>query len=143
MKNILAICVSLFCLLSCKSGYIYKEKDINSARANLNKQSESTTVKIQRCLFRCEQLFKTCQSQCHDSCLQCQKQADKEAWENYQSYYRQMKAQGTYRPRDWLSFRDPLQCRKITCSCTGDLNVCAQQCGGKIEKKLRVTPYCE
>lgn len=139
MKNLVLIFSVCFCLASCHTLQQVKEKH----KVSSNIPVKTPAIVKERCLFRCEQIFKSCQSQCHDSCRQCQKAADKQAWKSYRAYYNRMKIQGTYRPRDWLSFRDPLQCRKVTCSCIGDLNVCTQQCGGEIKKKLRATPYCE
>jgi hypothetical protein len=32
--------------------------------------------------------------------------------------------------RDLNSYRDPLQCRKVTCDCLADNNVCKASCRG-------------
>jgi hypothetical protein len=41
------------------------------------------------------------------------------------------------------SYRDPLQCRKVTCNCHADYQVCIQSCSGVIHKQLRVASACQ
>ncbi len=140
MKQLLILITTCFCLLGCHNIHNMKEKNDNQLKQY---KGSSSAVSQQQCFRKCEQIFKSCRSQCHDNCSQCQKIADNQAWKRYQAYCTRMKIQCSLRPRDWLSFRDPLQCRKVSCSCAADFNVCIQQCGGQIKKRLHVTPYCQ
>ncbi|WP_367605652.1 acyltransferase [Legionella sp. W05-934-2] len=143
MKRMIVILLACLCLTSCKTGEHIAVKNSRNASKVTSEAPKTTAKSMKQCLQSCEQINRSCLSQCKDSCRICQKEADKQAWKSYEEYYQRMKIQGTYRPRDWLSFRDPLKCRKVSCSCPGDLNVCIQQCGGEIKKKLLATPYCE
>jgi hypothetical protein len=40
------------------------------------------------------------------------------------------------------SYKDPLQCRKVTCSCVQDYHTCLAACRGTIHTALRVAPVC-
>lgn len=138
MKRILLVLISCVFFVGCHNTYHKPSNSIANA-----KQTGSVAINKQNCIQRCEQRYTSCKRQCLNNCHRCQMKADKQAWKSYRSYYNEMKVQGSYRPRDWLSFRDPLQCRKVTCSCPADLNVCTQQCGGQIKKELRTAAYCE
>ncbi len=142
MNKLLLVVMACFFIVGCHSIHHINGKKSSIFKSTI-KKSDSPVIIKRDCIYKCEQIYKACQKQCHNSCRKCQKEADKQAWKSYRSYYNKIKVEGTYRPRDWLSFRDPLQCRKVTCSCPADLNVCIQQCGGIIRKVLRATPYCQ
>lgn len=44
--------------------------------------------------------------------------------------------------RELNSYRDPLQCRKVTCDCLSDFAICKKGCTGVIPTKLQAVPYC-
>lgn len=139
------ILLSMLMLLSGCQTVHHEKNAVTKANQKAGIQANNKSVKDsgRACIDQCKNNFKSCRSQCHDNCTKCQKKANRKAWKNFCDYYSRMKIKGTYRPRDWLSFRDPLACRQVTCNCPADLNACIQQCGGRIKKKLRATPYCQ
>ena len=90
----------------------------------------------------CAQRFEACNQQCTDSCPLCSFVADKAAVEGSVRYKQEKIIMGGYFNRRLKSYRDPLQCRKVTCSCAADLMTCEQNCTGMIHKQLRAVPHC-
>lgn len=97
---------------------------------------------IGQCMQLCEQRFDSCKLQCFNNCPRCSLIAAEEAEKNYRQYVHDKQVQGGYVSRGLNSYRDPLQCRKVTCNCTSDLLTCKQNCTGVIQKRLQAVPYC-
>lgn len=97
---------------------------------------------IRQCLKQCTIHYENCKPTCDNNCANCQMQAYKKAAVNYQRYAQQLKISGGYNVRELRSYRDPLQCRKVTCNCSADFLACRQACTGSIHKVLQAAPYC-
>ncbi|CAM2910519.1 hypothetical protein [Legionella worsleiensis] len=90
----------------------------------------------------CEQRLEACKRQCFDNCPKCTLAGLKDAQKDYLEYVHDQRVQGGYVSRGLNSYRDPLQCRKVTCNCTADFLTCKQGCAGVIQKRLQAAPYC-
>ena len=86
--------------------------------------------------------FAVCKERCVDNCAICSAKADYSAIKNYDEYVHEKIIEGGTITRSLKSYRDPLQCRKVTCNCYADLSICEQTCAGIIHKQLRAVPYC-
>lgn len=94
------------------------------------------------CKKKCQLQFNSCSLVCRNNCSQCGKAANCSATRHYNQYKREQLIQGRVIVRELNSYRDPLQCRKVTCNCLADSNVCTQSCGGIIHKRLQPVPAC-
>ena len=94
------------------------------------------------CKNTCQHRFNTCNQVCHHSCQECNQSSNQSAVHNFDKYKHEQCVQGGIIARDLNSYRDPLQCRKITCDCRADYNVCTQSCNGIIHKSLQIAPVC-
>ncbi len=94
------------------------------------------------CKQTCQQQFKKCNKICHNNCRECGASADNSAARNYNEFVHEQQVQGGVLSRELNSYRDPLQCRKVTCDCSADYTVCEQSCNGLIQKRLQVAPVC-
>ena len=94
------------------------------------------------CKIDCQQGFKTCSQVCHNNCQECSLSAKRQVIKKYKHYMREQSVQGGSIVRELKSFRDPLQCRKMTCNCNADYNTCIQSCAGLIHKHLKIAPAC-
>ncbi len=94
------------------------------------------------CKTICQERFHSCRQRCHNSYQQCNMNAYDEAIQRYKQYKHEQCVKGESVVLELKSFRDPLQCIKITCECSADLLVCKQSCAGKIRKRLQVPPAC-
>ena len=94
------------------------------------------------CYVGCKQKLEACNQVCHNDCQQCSSVADHSAVTSYNRYKHEQCVQGGAIIRELQSYRDPLQCRKITCGCRADYRVCMQSCSGIIRKRLQVSPLC-
>ena len=94
------------------------------------------------CKLSCQQQFKVCNKLCHNNCRECSKSSQCSTAMNYNKYKHEQIVQGGIVGRELNSYHDPLQCRKTTCNCLADYNVCAQSCTGIIHKRLQVAPVC-
>lgn len=94
------------------------------------------------CKMSCEQQFKGCSQVCHNNCKECGQFDHLIGSYNYKKYKNEQEIQGGVVARELNSFRDPLQCRKITCDCLADYTVCVQSCKGLIHKRLQIAPVC-
>lgn len=65
------------------------------------------------------------------------------AMKSYGRYVHEQEVQGGMVIQELKSYRDPLQCRKVSCNCMADYNVCVQGMSGIIHKRLQVNPACE
>lgn len=111
------------------------------ACANQASLTPATNAKA-LCKNTCQQRFKTCSQVCHNTCRECNQASARRTSYTYDNYKHQQCVQGGIIARELNSFRDPLQCRKITCDCFADYNVCTQSCDGIIHKRLQVAPCC-
>ena len=103
-------------------------------------------VEQSRTLTQCK---KTCQIKraacfdiCDDGCKPCEFAADKRAERHYQAFKREQCVRGGTITRELQSYRDQLQCRKTSCNCQDDYQVCVQSCHGVIRKRLKIPPVC-
>lgn len=94
------------------------------------------------CKKNCQQHLIACSQICHNNCQECSQSAHCKAAHNYYRYRHQQYVQGGILARELNSYRDPLQCRKITCDCAADYKVCTQSCEGLIRKRLQAAPIC-
>lgn len=108
-----------------------------SQKASIERLNQQTECK-QQCLKKAY----SCGRVCQDNCRGCSRSATKSASVSYNEYKTQLILQGGILSRDLNSYRDALQCRKITCDCSADYNVCVQSCGGRIHKRLQTTKVC-
>lgn len=99
-------------------------------------------VPIYSCKVQCLKQLKHCEQVCDNSCGMCVALGKQRVVKNYRHYLQQQIIQGKEVPRDLKSYRDPLQCRKISCNCVADLEQCIQFCTGAIHKRLQVAPTC-
>lgn len=97
---------------------------------------------IVSCTASCDRVFHECRKVCRNNCLQCDSAAAQTTAKNYNRYVCEQQVKGKIVALQLNSFRDPLQCRKTTCSCSTDHQVCIQSCGGVIKKSLKYAPLC-
>jgi hypothetical protein len=95
-----------------------------------------------QCLAVCAKRFESCKAICTNNCSICSENATQSAIKNYTNYVHEKRVEGGTIMRGLKSYRDPLQCRKVTCNCYADLSTCEQNCTGIIHKQLRAVPYC-
>ena len=94
------------------------------------------------CKMVCQQRMNVCNQVCDNDCRQCGTCSNRAALEHYNRYRHQQLVGGAEIARELQSYRDPLQCRKITCECMADYKICVQACSGVIKKRLQVAPTC-
>lgn len=97
---------------------------------------------VSHCKNECQERLNACNQACQNSCRNCSLEASINAKRNYSRYNHEQYVQGGIMVRDLKSYQDPLQCRKTTCNCWADYNVCKQSCKGLIHKRLQVSPAC-
>lgn len=95
-----------------------------------------------QCKSFCVQRLDSCRQYCTNSCPRCSSASTYTSTTNYLKYVHEKKIQGGYITRGLNSYRDPLQCRKVSCNCASDFNTCVQSCSGVIQKRLQSVPYC-
>lgn len=117
-------CALLFSLLGCASKTTLKEQALLQCKAT------------------CMQHFEFCKHNCVDNCPTCSWNATRQSTANFSKYVREQQVEGKKVMRELNSYRDPLQCRKVTCDCVADLMVCKQSCSGVIRKRLQAIPNC-
>ena len=96
----------------------------------------------EQCKVVCVQHFEYCKQNCIDNCPNCSIASQRKAAKNFKKYTYERKVEGKMVMRELNSYRDPLQCRKVTCDCLADFEICKEGCTGVIKKKLQVIPYC-
>lgn len=94
------------------------------------------------CLMMCKVKMNDCVKTCHNNCQACNVSACQSTAKNYHKYTHEQIVKGGFIARDLNSYHDPLQCRKVTCNCPSDYNICIQACSGVIHKCLQVAPTC-
>ncbi|MBA3537051.1 MAG: acyltransferase [Tatlockia sp.] len=92
------------------------------------------------CAATCVNRLTTCTKVCRNDCPQCIVASNKKTARNYDKYVREQCIKGQIIALQLNSFRDPLQCRKITCNCPADYEVCLQSCGGPVIQRLQHVP---
>jgi len=97
---------------------------------------------VKQCKAVCLQKFNECRSTCTNNCPNCSASSSHTSSTNYAKYVHQERIMGGIVARELNSYRDPLQCRKVSCNCSADLSTCAQNCTGIIQKRLEAVPYC-
>lgn len=102
-----------------------------------------TKATFATCKASCEKRSNKCNRLCNNNCQQCRSKAFLSTAKSYNIYLQEQRLQGLRIARELNSYRDPLQCRKITCNCPADYQVCMQSCGGVIHKELRVASVCQ
>ena len=102
---------------------------------------ENTQI-VQQCMMTCMQQLEYCKKNCFDNCPNCSYVSKIKTKENFDKYVYERKVEGKKVMRELNSYRDPLQCRKVTCDCLADNTICKQGCTGVILKKLQPVLYC-
>lgn len=102
-----------------------------------------TKAEFAICKASCNKKVSKCNRLCSNNCAQCRSKAFSSTNKSYNMYLHEQRLQGLRVARELNSYRDPLQCRKITCNCPADYQVCMQLCGGVIYKQLRVASVCQ
>lgn len=102
-----------------------------------------TKAEFSICKASCDKKVNKCNRLCRNNCEQCRSKVFSSTVKSYRMYVHEQRVQGFRVARELNSYRDPLQCRKITCSCPADYQVCMQSCGGVIYKQLRVASVCQ
>lgn len=119
-------CVVLLALLGCQG-----------MGQNVLKQRDGA-----QCNVTCTQHFQHCKKNCIDNCPTCSAVSQINTTRAYDRYVHERRVEGKKVMRELNSYRDPLQCRKVTCDCLSDLTICNQSCAGVIPKKLQTVPNC-
>jgi hypothetical protein len=94
------------------------------------------------CRTMCGLQAEACKNTCRNNCSQCRAFANKEAAMHFGDYLHEKVIKEAMIARVLKSYRDPLQCRKVTCNCKADYGICIQACTGVIQKNLRVPHAC-
>lgn len=97
---------------------------------------------ISECKRVCVQHLEYCNQNCIDNCPNCSAKADYNSTLELLKYVHEKKVRGGYIMRGLKSYRDPLQCRKVSCNCKSDYIICNQGCTGIVQKRVRPVPYC-
>ncbi|MCH9717617.1 MAG: hypothetical protein K0U52_11100, partial [Gammaproteobacteria bacterium] len=110
---------------------------------SLSPREDAKRAQVERaCIDQCQIEKTRCEQRCANGCKLCEKQNDSSMLKRYKDYIHEQCVQGERVALQLQSFRDPLQCRKVSCDCSADHRVCVSTCRGKIRKYLQVTPFC-
>ena len=99
-------------------------------------------IEVAQCQLICKQHLISCEKSCRNNCNYCETYANHKAKNRYAHYINEQDIRGGLVIRRLNSYRDPLQCRKSTCNCSTDYQVCVQSCGGVVHKLLTAPPVC-
>ena len=94
------------------------------------------------CYNACLERVNACGRLCHNDCKTCAYVSHGQAKHRFDRFIKELLVKGGILSRELNSFHDPLQCRKPTCDCLADYNVCMQACKGTIYKQLQVPSAC-
>ena len=94
------------------------------------------------CKMSCSQRLESCSQKCTNNCPTCSAESSYTSTSNYLKYVHEKQVQGGIVARGLKSYRDPLQCRKVSCNCIADFLACKQNCTGVIQKRLGSVPKC-
>lgn len=97
---------------------------------------------LKDCSLQCNAKINKCKKQCRNNIQECNALANMQAALRFKEYQKRQVIQGIIVNEELQSFKDPLQCRKVTCSCQEDFRVCKQSCRGKIYKYLKASADC-
>ena len=122
----ICFCVLLLSLFGCASKSVLR----------------GTALALAQCNATCTQHFESCKQNCVDNCPTCSWNSTRQSAANFSKYVNERKVEGKKVMRELNSYRDPLQCRKVTCDCIADLTACKQSCSGVIHKRLQALPNC-
>ncbi|MBA2710564.1 MAG: acyltransferase [Tatlockia sp.] len=92
------------------------------------------------CASDCVQKLTICTNSCSNNCQECVETANNKATKNYRKYVHEQCIKGKNIALQLNSFRDPLQCQKITCNCPADYDLCMQSCSRTEIKRLQYAP---
>lgn len=95
---------------------------------------------LDQCKKSCIHHFAFCHQNCVNNCPTCSVASAKSAAKNYAQYVSERRIEGKKVMRELNSYRDPLQCRKVSCDCMADLALCNKGCKGVYLQQE--TPYC-
>ena len=109
---------------------------------NLSGCATYKTQNVNQCKAQCVKSFESCKQLCSNSCSKCSTSEKRSALSHFLKYAHEEQLQGGAVTRDLNSYRDPLQCRKVTCNCYADLMTCNQGCTSIVQKSLQSVPYC-
>lgn len=123
----LLVLLILFVLSGCHNG------DFFGQRPNEEQQN---------CLQMCIKKAHQCRALCRNNCQHCQRIQAHETKRAWCDYRHERKVMGDVLLRQLNSYKDPLQCQKVTCDCQADAMVCSQSCRGLIRKSLTVPRQC-
>lgn len=101
-----------------------------------------TTTAVAACKKSCQESYHQCRKVCHNSCRNCAAYEQQVTAKHYRNYTHEQCVEGGFVIRQLNSYRDPLKCRKTTCDCEADYQICSQACSGIIHKYLQVAPTC-
>lgn len=99
-----------------------------SACHHLSANTSYSVDPVANCHATCQKHLALCQSTCKDNCSQCSLGAYSEAHRSFVHYVHEQKLRGCEVSRELNSYLDPLQCRKVTCSCSDDYQRCNASC---------------
>lgn len=102
----------------------------------------ATYRRLDACKQACKAQYIKCDSLCRDNCPGCGVKSRQTTLKRYRQYIHERTVSGQIVGRELQSYRDPLQCRKITCACLAENAICMQHCTGDIHKKLQAAPIC-
>lgn len=136
MKKIFTLFFMIISLSACTHPWLFRGQHII-----VTKKAPAQCLPL-TCQQRCEIEADKCHAMCRNNCAQCSAYANQSAKTSYRKYQREKVIEGGTIARQLKSYRDPLQCRKTTCSCKADYQLCISSCGGKIRKQLKETPVC-
>ncbi len=108
------------CLFSCASQLSFQQK-----------------MELSSCLQVCKTQLLSCKQSCHNNCPHCCSLAKRSALKKYQRYKHEECVKGGFIALQLNSFRDPLQCLKVSCNCPADYQNCTQACEGLTYKQLQ------
>ena len=93
----------------------------------------------QHCAKACKTRMHFCNKFCRNDPAQCKRWADASATVHFGHYRQEKLIQGEPIGSELQGFRDPLACKKVSCDCLADFDLCIQTCQGNIHKRLQPT----
>ena len=99
--------------------------------------SLSEQREMRACKDTCQYNSQNCHKLCSDDARNCQANVMANTKASYARYVCQQKVQANDIALELQSFRDPLQCKKITCDCLADARLCAKACNVHLKDRGR------
>lgn len=97
---------------------------------------------MEQCKLTCAHHLEFCKQNCVNNCPNCSGESLRRTQINYMNYVHEKNIEGKKVMRELNSYRDPLQCRKVSCDCISDFAICTHSCTGLITMNLQPIPYC-